>query len=33
MTFIVLLKHAKNIGIAIYIPKESILKEISAKIE
>jgi hypothetical protein len=31
--FMVLLKHGKNNGIAVYIPKETILKEMGAKIE
>jgi hypothetical protein len=29
----VLLKHGKNNGIAVYFPKETILKELAAKIE
>jgi hypothetical protein len=29
----VLLKHGKNNGFAIYVPKETILKEMAAKIE
>jgi hypothetical protein len=29
----VLLKHGKNDGIAVYIPKDTILKEMAAKIE
>jgi hypothetical protein len=33
MTSTVLLKHAKNDGIAVYVPKETILKEMAAKIE
>jgi hypothetical protein len=33
MTSTVLLKHGKNDGIAMYIPKETILKEMAAKIE
>jgi hypothetical protein len=33
MTSMVLLKHGKNYGIAVYIPKENILKEMAAKIE
>jgi hypothetical protein len=28
----VVLKHGKNDGIAVYIPKETILKEMAAKI-
>jgi hypothetical protein len=32
MTSKVLLKHGKNNGITLYIPKEIILKEIAAKI-
>jgi hypothetical protein len=28
-----LLKHGKNDGIAIYVPKETILKKMAAKIE
>jgi hypothetical protein len=31
--FTVLLKHGKNDGIAVYVPKETILKEITLKIE
>jgi hypothetical protein len=33
MTSMVLLKHEKNYGIAVYIPKETILMEMAAKIE
>jgi hypothetical protein len=33
MTSTVLLKHEKNHGIAVYVPKETILKEMAAKIE
>jgi hypothetical protein len=33
MTSTVLLKYWKNDGIAVYIPKETILKEMTAKIE
>jgi hypothetical protein len=33
MTSTVLLKHGKNYGIAVYIPKGAILKEMAAKIE
>jgi hypothetical protein len=33
MTSAVLLKHGKSDGIAVYIPKETILKEMAAKIE
>jgi hypothetical protein len=33
MTSIVFLKRGKNDGIAVYIPKETILKEMAAKIE
>jgi hypothetical protein len=33
MTSMVLLKHRKNYGIAVYVPKEAILKEMAAKIE
>jgi hypothetical protein len=33
MTSTVLLKHGKNYGVAVYIPKETILKEMAAKIE
>jgi hypothetical protein len=33
MTSTVLLKCAKNDGIAVYIPKKTILKEMAAKIE
>jgi hypothetical protein len=33
MTSMVLLKHGKNDGIAVYVPKEIILKEMAAKIE
>jgi hypothetical protein len=33
MTSMVLLKHGKNDGITIYVPKETVLKEMAAKIE
>jgi hypothetical protein len=33
MTSTVLLKSRENYGVAVYIPKETILKEIAAKIE
>jgi hypothetical protein len=33
MTSMVLLKRGKIDGIAVYVPKENILKEIAAKIE
>jgi hypothetical protein len=33
MTSTVLLKHGKNDGIAVYVPKETILKVMAAKIE
>jgi hypothetical protein len=33
MTSMVLLKHGKNDGIAVYVPEECILKEMEAKIE
>jgi hypothetical protein len=33
MTSMVLLKHGKNDGIAVHVPKETILKEMAAKIE
>jgi hypothetical protein len=33
MTSTVLLKHGKNDGVTAHIPKETILKEIAAKIE
>jgi hypothetical protein len=33
MTSTVLLKRGKNDGIAVYVPKETILKEMAAKIE
>jgi hypothetical protein len=33
MTSIVLLKHGKNDGIIVYVPKETILKEMAAEIE
>jgi hypothetical protein len=33
MTSTVLLKHGKNGGIAVYVPKETILKEMAAKIK
>jgi hypothetical protein len=29
----VLMKHGENDGIAVYVPKETILKEMAAKIE
>jgi hypothetical protein len=29
----VLLKHGKNDGITVYVPKETVLKEMAAKIE
>jgi hypothetical protein len=32
MTFTVLLKVGKNDGIGVYVPRETILKEIAAKI-
>jgi hypothetical protein len=32
MTSMVLLKHGKNDGIAVYVPKETILKEMAARI-
>jgi hypothetical protein len=32
-TSMVLLKRRKNDGIAVYIPKETILKEMAAKVE
>jgi hypothetical protein len=31
--FMVLLKHGKNDGLAVYVPKETILKEMATKIE
>jgi hypothetical protein len=33
MTSTMLFKHGKNYGIIVYVPKETILKEIAAKIE
>jgi hypothetical protein len=33
MTSTVLLKRGKNDGITVYVPKETILKEMAAKIE
>jgi hypothetical protein len=33
MTSTVILKHGKNDGIAVYIPKKTVLKEMAAKIE
>jgi hypothetical protein len=33
MTSTVLLKHGKNDGIAAYVPKETVLKKMTAKIE
>jgi hypothetical protein len=33
MTSMVLLKHGKNDRIAVYVPKETILKEMAAKIK
>jgi hypothetical protein len=33
MTSTVLLKHGKNYGITVYIPKETILKKMTAKIK
>jgi hypothetical protein len=33
MTSTVLLKCGKNYGIAVYVPKETVLKELAAKIE
>jgi hypothetical protein len=33
MTSAVILKHGKNDGIAAYIPKETILKDMTSKIE
>jgi hypothetical protein len=33
MASMVLLKHEQNDGIAVYFPKETILKEMAAKIE
>jgi hypothetical protein len=32
MTSMVLLKHGKNDGIVLYVPKETVLKEMAAKI-
>jgi hypothetical protein len=32
MTFTVLLKHGKNNGITAYVPRETILKKMAAKI-
>jgi hypothetical protein len=33
MTSMVLWKHGKNYDIAVYVPKETLLKEMAAKIE
>jgi hypothetical protein len=33
MTSTVLLKHMKDYGIAVYVPKKTILKDVAAKIE
>jgi hypothetical protein len=33
MTSMVVLKRGKNDGIAVYVPEETILKEMAAKIE
>jgi hypothetical protein len=33
ITSMVLLKHGKNGGIAVYVPKETIMKEMAAKIK
>jgi hypothetical protein len=33
MTSTVLLKHEENNGVAVYVPKETVLKEMAAKIE
>jgi hypothetical protein len=33
MTSMVILKHGKQDGIAVYVPKGTILKDIAAKIE
>jgi hypothetical protein len=33
MTSLVLLKLGKNDGIAVYVPKETILEEMAAKVE
>jgi hypothetical protein len=33
MTSTVLLKHGRNNGITVYVPKESILKEMAARIK
>jgi hypothetical protein len=33
MTYMVFLKHRKSDGITAYVPKETILKEMAAKIE
>jgi hypothetical protein len=33
MTFMVLLRHGRNDGITVYVPKEIILKEMAAKFE
>jgi hypothetical protein len=33
MTYTVLLKHGKNDGIAVYVAKETVLKEMAAKID
>jgi hypothetical protein len=33
MTFMMLLKHGKNDGIPVYVPRETILKEMGDKIK
>jgi hypothetical protein len=33
MTSMALLKHGKNYGITVYVPNETILKKVAAKIE
>jgi hypothetical protein len=33
ITSVMLLKHGKNDGIAVYLPKETVLKEMAARIE
>jgi hypothetical protein len=33
MTSMVLLKHGKSNGIAVYVPKETVLKEMVSKVE
>jgi hypothetical protein len=33
MTFVALLKRGKNDGISVYVPKETILKELADKIK